>query len=183
MTTSASFPVLPALQEGPPTSADDAVKRTRRHSLRRLRSKSLTRFKSSSSSANINDDFPGPSKAPIRPPLPTDASSETQQTLLNEMTSRPSTSMNTKHEPLQASSSRGSNLKPAPPPQPPAWPAERQYCACYCEENAYLLAQQLDQSLVNSFGDEKVDSERGWKWDIWVVVVSNQNKTVSSGTE
>lgn len=67
-------------------------------------------------------------------------------------------------------------------PRPPQWPSPRRYCKYFCEENAYLLAEQLlsdIQARCRHRGPKKsaVDAQ-GWKWDVWVVVVSNANKTV-----
>ncbi|CAO1636309.1 unnamed protein product [Jaminaea pallidilutea] len=67
-------------------------------------------------------------------------------------------------------------------PRPPEWPSPRRYCKYFCEENAYLLAEQLLSDVevrCKHRGPKKsaVDAQ-GWKWDVWVIVVSNANKTV-----
>lgn len=158
LSTPPHFPSLPPVPEWPSHNGDGEADQsvhtnTRRNSLRRLRSKSLTRFRGSASADSSTK----------RPPLPTSSSA-------------PSTSAGPRHSessvpapvPASLSSVRAT-------PTPPKWPAERHYCACYCEENVYLLAQQLDRSL-----QDKADVETGWKWSVWVAVITNENKTVRS---
>lgn len=87
------------------------------------------------------------------------------------------------HPPLPKSTSAHGRLEdlarvptveePVPPPWPP-----RQYCRCYCEENSYLLAQQLEAAIEKRIGIRKVDAD-GWKWQVWVVFVSNRDRKVS----
>ena len=51
---------------------------------------------------------------------------------------------------------------------PPPWPLIRTYTACYCEENIYLLAQEL---LTNT--------GLAALWDLRVVFISNASRSVS----
>ncbi|XP_006458497.1 hypothetical protein AGABI2DRAFT_64499 [Agaricus bisporus var. bisporus H97] len=51
---------------------------------------------------------------------------------------------------------------------PPGLPADLVYTRCYCEENVYLLCED--------FMSRKDVCER---WDIWVVFISNETKTVA----
>lgn len=121
--------------------------------------------------------------------------------LVEEMTTSPRQNASTLTVPLLRRSSSFGRLRsfsfkrdPAPPlPSPskasdsttnastfvgpPLWPVDRHYTRCYCEENAYLLAQQLLTYLVGQHGEAKTD-RNGWKWDVWVVFVSNETKTV-----
>ena len=68
------------------------------------------------------------------------------------------------------SSPRQPLSQPLIPLPPPALPADSVYTSCYCEENVYLLAQALST-------DPRVVERR----DVYVVFVSNENKTVSTG--
>jgi hypothetical protein len=52
---------------------------------------------------------------------------------------------------------------------PPDLPANYIYTRCYCEENVYLLCKD--------FMNRKDVCEQ---WDIWVVFISNETKTVCS---
>ena len=51
-------------------------------------------------------------------------------------------------------------------------PTDSVYTACYCEENAYLLARALVAQEAAA-----APSSEG-QWDVYVVVVSNGGKTV-----
>lgn len=53
---------------------------------------------------------------------------------------------------------------------PPDLPADYIYTRCYCEENVYLLCK--------TFMGRKDVCER---WDVWVLFISNENKTVCLG--
>lgn len=53
-------------------------------------------------------------------------------------------------------------------PIPPSLPPSVLYTSCYCEENIWLLAQHF-----------QTNPEVICAWDIYVVFVSNENKTVS----
>lgn len=61
---------------------------------------------------------------------------------------------------------------------PPSWPEHRPYQRCYCEENTYLLVQQLLLGLEKKLGQSRKD-QNGWVWDVWVAFVSNADQKVS----
>ena len=54
---------------------------------------------------------------------------------------------------------------------PPPLPLNSIYTSCYCEENVYLLAQ--------TFQKLSVEDKAAFPWDIYVVFISNDDKTVS----
>ncbi|CAO1614846.1 unnamed protein product [Parajaminaea phylloscopi] len=101
--------------------------------------------------------------SPTRPPLPPRASAS--------------------HRPLPEQGKGGSEVADAPdndsvePPRPPTWPLKRRYCSCYCEENTYLLAEQLLSDLGARCPVGTPDPQ-GWVWEVWVAFVSNQDKRV-----
>ena len=53
---------------------------------------------------------------------------------------------------------------------PPHVPSDHVYTSCYCEENVYLLAQR--------FCNEASEHDEDWPWDVYVVFISNDQKTV-----
>lgn len=57
------------------------------------------------------------------------------------------------------------------PTLPPPLPPDALYTSCYCEENIYLLAQTFRNQLQHE--------EEVFPWDIYVVFISNDNKTVA----
>ncbi|PWN19272.1 hypothetical protein BCV69DRAFT_314011 [Microstroma glucosiphilum] len=67
------------------------------------------------------------------------------------------------------------------PALPPVWPEEIKYQRCYCEEGSYLLAAQLEEELEArrlEGGGQGEGETRQWEWEVWVVVVSNRDRTV-----
>ncbi|PWN26493.1 hypothetical protein BDZ90DRAFT_39991 [Jaminaea rosea] len=140
-----------SLPAHPAASSSKTVRRS--ISFKRLRSRSVHRQQTRDKQT---EEVPSQTSV-LRPPLPSTAHSA--QGRLEGAVTVPSSSC---------------------PPQPFDWPKSSQYCACYCEENAYLLAQSLLRKVERRHGKERVDAE-GRKWDVWVVVVSNQGKTVSTG--
>jgi len=54
-----------------------------------------------------------------------------------------------------------------PESTPPSIPPDAVYTSCYCEENIYLLAQTFSE-----------DPDIVGTWDIFVVFISNYNRTV-----
>lgn len=79
-------------------------------------------------------------------------------------------------------------MSEAPTPQssglfaPPSLPADRVYTSFYCEENIYLLAQyfhnQVAQAQAQSAPREADVKNADWLWDIYVIFISNDGKTV-----
>ncbi|KXN82573.1 Protein N-terminal glutamine amidohydrolase [Leucoagaricus sp. SymC.cos] len=51
---------------------------------------------------------------------------------------------------------------------PPKLPSDYIYTRCYCEENIYLLCQEL-----------MVRQDVRERWEVWAVFISNENKTVA----
>lgn len=193
MTSSATFPRLDSVpesgrdeEEGADVDTRSLKPPKRRNSLRRLRSKSLTRIRFSSSSSSSHGDvdgqgmkrppLPASSSAPAKPAVREDGASLALREPARPTDNRQSTSSAPPEATATNTSVRPHNLSAShsPTPQPPAWPAERRYCSCYCEENVYLLAQQLDEQLRKTHDGPS----SGWKWDVWVALISNENKTV-----
>ena len=56
---------------------------------------------------------------------------------------------------------------------PPPVPHDHVYTSCYCEENIYLLAQHF-------YAEAENHEARPWPWDVYVVFISNDQKTVRS---
>lgn len=81
-------------------------------------------------------------------------------------------------------------------PVPPSVDLDSPYAACYCEENAYLLARTLCERVQAHARETALDDEHKrakagstsqdtgkqdafpWNVDVHVVVVSNQSKSV-----
>ena len=61
-----------------------------------------------------------------------------------------------------------------PLPLPPPLPQDHVYTRCYCEENVFLLARTFLS------GSWRKRESLGRLWDVFVVFVSNETKTVSS---
>jgi protein N-terminal glutamine amidohydrolase len=59
----------------------------------------------------------------------------------------------------------------ATPVSPPI-PQDAIYTSCYCEENIYLLAQSFS-----------VNPDIAGTWDIYVVFISNYNKSVGKASD
>lgn len=150
----------------------------------RKRSLSLRRFRSPPSNGGAADQSYTAAPSAKReqtaesvPPLPASTSAsgrleggEASQTAQRKPLAKP-------RQTAAAGSTRTTH-----PPLPPAWPKEIKYQRCYCEEGAYLLAAQLELDLAarrSREGEAGEDESSKWEWEVWVVVVSNRDKTVS----
>lgn len=72
--------------------------------------------------------------------------------------------------------------------RPPSFPQDSPYTACYCEENAYLLVEALNQleplsktarrHVERRSADAEAPSFSNEVWNSYVVFVTNVSKTV-----
>lgn len=133
----------------------------------------LDTFNSSTPSSSTDTSFVRSRSIPRSASTPTSMSyPDRQQQILQRATSMFMTSES-------ASEAVEDDCIPDHVPEPPTLPQPYDlYTKCYCEENAYILAAYLDR-ICKKRNKEENNEAGSWQWNVDVVFVSNENKTVA----